>query len=224
MAISFIPTKLIKMFAGKFSYAYQSRSANNFSQKRIPKYLIPCSRLNALNHYAAVCAQTQKPLQTFDSSENLNFNNQDFGLTFNKIRKKHKKFHCYDIEQYSNYFWRRLGIKERIHNYGATRVYHFLDNKFFYGEIFFKDNTKIDVETFKKILLEKYLDFTPPAFEGNFQINLADGMIFFEDTGINLSIKYVFTADSSINQKLDEIIDGNSIAEKLKKTALDQIF
>jgi hypothetical protein len=224
MALSIISKEFIKIFAGKFSYAYQSKSSSSFFQRKIRNYFNPCSKLNALNHYAAICSQTQKPLQTFDSAENIHFNNQDFGLTFNQIRKRHKKFHCYDIEKYGNYFWRRFGVKERIHNYGAIRVYHFLDNKFFYGEIFFKDNTKIDVGSFKKILLAKYLDFAPAEFEGNFRINLADGLIFFEDTGINLSIKYVFTADNSINQKLKEITDGNSIAEKAQKTELDEIF
>lgn len=224
MAKTHLPSQLIKIFVGKFSYAYQSKSANNFSRRRIPNYLKPCSKLNALSHYAAICSQKNKSIPSFESPENINFNNQDFGLTFNKIRKKHRTFHCYDIEKYGNYFWRRFGVKERIHNYGAIRVYHFLDNKFFYGEIFFKDNTKIDLKSFKNTLLAKYLDFTPADFEGNFRINLTDGLIFFEDTGINLSIKYVFTADNSINQKLNEIVDGNSIAERTQKPQLEQIF
>jgi hypothetical protein len=214
----------LKVFCGKFSYSYQSKIQNSFSRIRNCNYLNPCSKLTALNHYLAGIHKQQKKVKSFSSDDQLNFGNFVFGQSFRSIRKKIRKFHCYDIEKYNSYRWQRLGMKERILNFGLTRIFHFIDGEFFFGELFFKDNQQIDIKTIRNTLISKYIYENRDDFDGDFQIQFTDGIIYFEDTGINLSIKYVYNQNETINQKLHEITEAKYFTNKTQQGELHNLF
>jgi hypothetical protein len=191
---------------GKYSFDFQHHINKLDSRLRLKKnYLNACSKLDPLNHYRKV-AEAKAGLQTFQAIHPIVFNEVDFRLSFKKVLSKIGKCSCYDCQKYNDLIWRRYGIKERIYNHGVTRIYHFIDKKFFFGELFFSDLRKIDPAVIAKSLILKYAGANIETVPTNFRINGTDAFIYFENTGINLSIKYISTADQTINEKLVEIL------------------
>ncbi len=197
---------VIRLIYGRFSHTFQnfvSRSNRpNIANKR---YLQPCAKLDALNHYK-VAEQPLDDLAEFQTEKKIEFQNTNFGVTFRKVLRNRKRFSCYDIHQYQDVYWRRLGYRERIFNTGMRLIYHFIDNRFFFGEMFFSDSSKVNIELVALSLLKKYTD-QKSLPEKNFRIVGKNAFIFFEHTGINLSIKYIDNSDPVINETLKRIRD-----------------
>lgn len=197
---------ILKLLFGKFSYTFNyfvTKSAKTkFGNK---SFLQPCSKMNALNHYSVIASVTDS-FSEFFTEKPIEFQNTPFNLSFQKISHNKKRCSCYDIEKFKEYYWRRLGFRERIFNTGVRLIYHFLDNRFFFGEMFFSDASKVNTDTVALSLLKKYTnERTMPA--NNFKIIGKDAYIFFEHTGINLSVKYIFTGNETVNDALKTIVN-----------------
>jgi hypothetical protein len=206
----------MKMLFGKYSYIFHNflnKTGHAGTGKK--NYLQACSKLSALNHYHTVVA-VKKETAVFETTKKIEFQDTPFNQSFRRIRRQKRKHSCYDINKYQDHYWRRLGYRERIFNAGVRMVYHFIDKRFFFGEIFFSDASKVNTDTIALSLLKKYTD-QKSAPETNFKISGKDAFIFFENTGINLSIKYIFTGNTRINEALDSIISsiGNIKVEKV---------
>ncbi|NCU33622.1 MAG: hypothetical protein EOM23_11990 [Candidatus Moranbacteria bacterium] len=102
-------------------------------------------------------------------------------------------------------------------------IYHFLNNKFFFGEIFFSDSSKVNPEIVALSLLKKYCD-QKEAPKTNFKITSKNTFIFFENTGINLSIKYIYTGNETINSTLKTLDNFSPFATAEQTNDLDDIL
>lgn len=214
---------IIRLIYGRFSHTFQ----NYVSQSNRPnigntKYLQPCAKLDALNHYK-VAEQPLVGTAEFHTDKKIEFQNTNFGVSFRKVLRNRKRFSCYDIHQYQDVFWRRLGYRERIFNTGMRLIYHFIDNKFFFGEMFFSDSSKVNIDLVALSLLKKYTD-QKSLPEKNFKIVGKKAFIFFEHTGINLSIKYIDSSDSSISETLKRISDYSPFTKPEATSDLEDLL
>lgn len=127
-----------RLFFGRFSYPYQNTFRKYKPKTHRKRYQRACSRTDPLNHYVAV-SKKSSDYALYQSAGILNFNKIDFGQGFFKVRQKNGTYHCYDVVGYQDHLWKRIGYKERIFHAGAKRIFHFIDNTFFFGEISFSD-------------------------------------------------------------------------------------
>jgi hypothetical protein len=210
-------TSLLKLFFirvlyGKFSYLYQSTlqdSDINFNSRK--KFLRSCSRTDSLNHYLKVAEQKHE-IAVFQSSSTHQFGDLQFGISFSRLRRQKPDYKCFDVEKYSERIWKRIGYKERLFNYGVKRIYHFMDNKFFFGELLFSDIRQIEHKRIAMALIKKYTGIDNDYADGDFRINFSNGFIYFENSGIHVSIKYITTSFEDVNEKLGNLSpEGNTI-------------
>ncbi len=219
----YIKYLIIRLFFGRYSYTFHqfASESDKFGVSR-EKYLIPCSKLSALNHYSPAVSD-KKTITEFQTSRKIEFQDMPFNKKFGTVKRKKKKLSCYDISKYQQYYWRRIGYRERIFNTGVRLVYHFVDNRFFFGEIFFSDASKVNAEMVAMSLLRKYTDEkSVPAT--NFKIVGKHAFIFFENTGINISIKYIFTGNEKLNGALSEILNFTPFAKHVPADELQDLL
>lgn len=201
--MSLIKYLIYKILFGRFSYNFQSLIAKSTTSFGNHNYLQPCSKLDPRNHYSITLKHDANTSEFF-TEKKIEFQNHPFNLTFRQVRRRNKRFSCYDVFKYQDYYWKRLGFRERIFNTGVRLIYHFVAGRFFFGEMFFSDASKLNTEIVAMSLLKKYTDqrTVPPK---NFKISGKDSFIFFEHNGINLSIKYIFTGNEELNVALNTI-------------------
>jgi hypothetical protein len=212
------PYQLIKIIFGEFSYAFQSSISASEKLKGTRKnYLRSCSKTDPLNHVGKTFLQKHE-IQTVNAASPIIFGNVKFGLSFREIRRLKGRFNYYDVEKYGDSIWRRLGFKERIFDQGVKRIYHFIDDEFFFGELFFDDIRKVEYKKIAGKLLEKYADKNPLNPEQDFRINHPEGFIYYINSGISLSIKYISTKSELINTKIDTIVE-NKLPNKKTQTS-----
>lgn len=194
-----------RILFGRFSYSYQATFRKNRTPNHRKRYQRACSRTDPLNHYVAIAKE--KPVYTsYKGTGILNFNQIEFGLGFSKVRQKNGIYHCYDVVNYKSHLWSRIGYKERIFHASAKRIYHFIDNTFFFGEISFSDLRQVDFREVIRVLLEKYTSKKDNIPEGDLRIDFENGFIYVENTGISLSVKYISTEFPEVNAALDKIL------------------
>lgn len=72
-------------------------------------------------------------------------------------------------------------------------------------------------------LLRKYTDEkSVPA--ANFKIVGKNAFIYFENTGINISIKYIYTGNERLNTALDEIISFTPFTREAPTDDLEDLL
>lgn len=214
---------LRKLFYGRYSFAFQNHINRFDSRKNFNKnFTTACSKIDPLNHYRKV-TEPDAGLKVFQATSPIIFNEIAFGLQFRKVVAKIGKYNCYDCQNYNGVVWRRLGTRERIYNHGVKRIYHFIDKKYFFGELFFSDLRKIDPAVIAGSLLQKYTGTAHPATSNNFRIDGEDAFIFFENSGINLSIKYISTADAHTNEKLIDTLRPITLPEYSARELSDEL-
>jgi hypothetical protein len=212
-----------KLIYGKYSFAFQKHINGLDSRMNLKlNYTTACSKTDPLNHYRKV-AENNAGIIQFRSSRPIVFNEIAFGLRFGEVVAAIGKYNCYDCQKYYDTVWRRLATKERIYNHGVKRVYHFIDKKFFFGELFFSDLRKIDPAVIASSLIQKYTGTNGQAITANFRIDGKDAFIFFENSGINLSIKYISTADAHLIEKITKILRPVIIPEHSLRELTDEL-
>ncbi|NCA84799.1 MAG: hypothetical protein EOM83_04405 [Clostridia bacterium] len=214
---------LKKLLYGKYSFAFQKHINGLDSRMNLKmNYTTACSKTDPLNHYRKV-AETNAGLIVFQSTRPIVFNEIAFGLRFREVAATIGKYNCYDCQKYNDVVWRRLATKERIYNHGVKRIYHFIDKKFFFGELFFSDLRKIDPAVIASSLIQKYAGTDGQAISANFRIDGKDAFIYFENSGINLSIKYISTADAHLTEKISEILRPISLPDYSTRELTDEL-
>jgi len=214
---------LRKLLYGRYSFVFQKHINKADSRMNLKKnFTTACSKIDPLNHYRKV-TEPDASLKVFQATRPIVFNEVAFGLQFRKVVATIGKYNCYDCQKYNDTVWRRLGTRERIYNHGVKRIYHFIDKKFFFGELFFSDLRKIDPAVIAGSLLQKYTGTAHPATSDNFRIDGEDAFIFFENSGINLSIKYISTADAHTNEKLIDTLRPITLPEYSARELSDEL-
>jgi len=196
---------LLRILFGKFSYHYQCFAIKqNFSNHHRKKYLQSCSNIDGLGHIRSAFEIKREHI-VVTTGLPVKFHRINPYQSFRKFIRNNKKFIGYDIGKYHTCYWKRVAYRGKIFNSGVKIIYHFLDNTFFFGEFFFSDARGVDINSIRKLLCEKYSIF-PERTEDKFKIYTKEAFIFFEHTGINLSIKYVFTENETINNILKNFV------------------
>ncbi|MFW5756863.1 MAG: hypothetical protein ACOCWK_09680 [Tangfeifania sp.] len=214
---------VIRLLFGKYSFVYQEefRSLARYGKRR-SNFLKPCSKVDALTHYRGA-ADYLEAVPRFHTDQPIVYNGDDFGVSFRKVKRQKGKFASYDVSRYGEkYYWKRLGYRQRIFNSGVHCIYHFLDNVFFFGEFFFSDVRKVDSTAVARSLMKKYCH-KADAPSGNFRISGSDAFIFFQDNGINLSVKYISTSNGAINAKLEAILSFKPLEESAEQEEVMQL-
>lgn len=219
----YIKYLIFRFLFGRFSYTFQQFASNSDKPGATRgKYLIPCSKLSALNHYSPA-ASDKKNTSVFQTGKKIEFQDVPFNKSFRALKRQKRKISCYDISKYQQFYWRRIGYRERIYNTGVRLIYHCLANRFFFGEIFFSDASKVNAEMVATSLLRKYTDEkSVPA--ANFKIVGKNAFIYFENTGINISIKYIYTGNERLNTALDEIISFTPFTREARTDDLEDLL
>jgi len=215
---------LLKVFFGKFSYDYQNKffQLNNYGKSR-KKHLQECSRINGYGHLFAAFEFDRK-ITVVTSQETITFQDIKPYEKFRKFIGKHKNYIGYDIERYDSIYWKRIAYKAKMFNTKPRIIYHFINNLFFFGEIFFSDARNINIEEIRKSLCEKY-GINSISMEEKFKIYTPDAFIFFDFSGINLSIKYVFTTDKTINDIVtNQIMKIGRKTQDVLEIPLEEMF
>jgi len=215
---------LKKMFFGRFSYQFQHSVTETHNLKTSHQnYLRPCSKMDPLNHFRKVLLD-HASIEKYISDEPISFGDVDFGLTFKQIRKLKGRFSYYDIQKYKEIKWQRLGFKEHILNYGVRRIYHIIDDEFFYGELFFPDIRNIDHKRIAGLLLKKYVGDADYTVGIDFRIDCPDTFIFYENNGVSLSIKYISKQSDKITEKINQLTNQSSLSVNSQKSDLEAIL
>lgn len=201
---------ILRIICGRYSYSYHRalQSIKHYKRKR-KNYNRSCSRTDSLNHYRRV-KENRKSVSVYKCEEMLQFGNVQFGMSFSKVRRSKINFQCYDITSYEGYYWRRIGYKERLFNAGVKRIYHFLNDEFFFGELSFSDIRDLDDKMITGTLIEKYTGKSEVIPEGDYRIDFTDGFIYVENSGINLSIKYISEKNPENAKILNNILTAQS--------------
>jgi hypothetical protein len=93
--------------------------------------------------------------------------------------------------------------------FNIKTYFHFVDKRFFMGEYSLKTPPKDKMEELSAALQKKYLGKAKTSSE-NYIIKGANNvLVLFENTGFNLSIKYLYQANGEINLKLSEFWDNH---------------
>lgn len=188
----------LRILFGKFSFTYQHNyHLTKVTGKSRKKHLQGCSRINGYGHLFPAFEFTRE-ITHLSTRENIAFQNIEPYEKFRKFVRKNRHYVSYDIEKYDSVYCKRIAYKEKMFNNRAKFIYHFINDLFFFGEIFFSDARTVDIDGMRKTLFEKY-GISDVKTKEKFRINSPEAFVFFDYNGINLSIKYVFTEDKTIN-------------------------
>lgn len=212
----------IRILFGKYSYDFQNQYTNQiFLHKNKKKYLQSCSKLNGVSHLSSAL-ENEKSFISVTTETNVTFPKINPYGNFWKFLRKHRNYVGYDISKFGSVYWRRIAYREKIFNTKVKTIYHFLNNSFFFGEYFFSDARFVDVDGIKKALCNNY-GIKHEIVAEKFKIYTKEAFIFFDYNGINLSIKFVFTANEPINLFMDNITNKTemSLQQDSQKTSLE---
>lgn len=193
---------VLLLFYGRFSHTFHKHHHRDGKlSKNHKRYLRSCSRNDALTHYRK-CTEDRHGEATFSSDAKLQFRLIEFGASFQKVRAKHPDYKCFDVDEYFGQIWKRLGYKERIRKEGVKCTFHFLNEEFFFGELLYADSRKIDLDQIAGALVKKYTGERYEYDQGDIKIQLKNGFIYLENSGLHVSIKYISTMSQEINDLL----------------------
>lgn len=82
--------------------------------------------------------------------------------------------------------------------------FYFIDNKFFMGEYTFKSPDNKKLNEVASVIRKKYLEGTRDESLNFVIIGSNDAKLRFENTGFNLSIKYLDFSNQDINHKIEQ--------------------
>lgn len=220
--MNFFKSTILLLVYGRFSPTFHKHYLKDGRlSKHRPKYLRSCSRSDALSHYRK-CLEDKHVVATFISDNELTFRQESFGTSFRQVRAAHPEYKCYGVEDHFGIIWKRIGYKERIRNDGVKRIFHFLDDAFFFGELLYADIRKIDLDQIVGALVKKYTGNTYNYDKGDIRINFKNGFIYLENSGIHVSIKYISTNLPEINEKLSRVVmERNTNIEDTTSEAYD---
>ena len=162
-----------------------------------------CSKDDFINHIAGYYRKANG-VETFETNTEIYFGAFPFTSKYSKLFKLKGKPFCVNLVRNSFFDVKTFGFRDELFNSDIRSCYYFIDRGFFMGEYLIKAPTKENIEEVSHILQKKYLGGRQTKSEKYFIKGPNDVSILFENTGFNLSIKYLYQGSKDINTKLDE--------------------
>lgn len=146
---------ILRLIYGRFSYVFQQYGIGLKTRNLTRQSIFSLCWVRCVKSLQRAIQPSDK-ISVFNTDKRIDFQNNKFGITFRSLLRKNKRYSCYDITKYLDFYWQRLGYRERVFNTGIRFIYHFIDKKFF-GEMFFSDATKVNVEQVAASLIKNIL-------------------------------------------------------------------
>ncbi len=189
----------IKMTHGKYSANYVE-VYKKLLGKNPYRY---CSKDDFINHIAGFFGKVNDT-ETLETNIEIDFGSFPFTNKYSQLLKLKGKPFCINLVRNGFFDVKTFGFRDELFNSDIRSYYYFIDRVFFMGEYLIKAPTKENIEEVSHILQKKYLGGRQTKSEKYFIKGPNDVSILFENTGFNLSIKYLYQGSKDINTKLDE--------------------
>lgn len=187
-----------KLFFGKFSAKYIDIH-KKYTGKSPYGY---CIKDDFVNHIASFYKTNSIPV--FNSNKPILFGQVPFGTAFKEVFKAHPKPFCINSYRLEFFELKMLGIRSEMFETEMKSYFYFINNKFFMGEYTFKSPNDDKLNEVAMIIAKKYLEGTQMN-SFNFYIQGAnDVRLRFENTGFNLSVKYLDQSNQEHNDSLHQ--------------------
>lgn len=203
-----------KIFFGKFSSRYIDVH-KKYTGKSPYGY---CIKDDFVNHIAAFHKINNVPV--FKSNKEIRFGKTPFGSSFKTVYLSNPRPFCVNAVRLEFFDLKIIGVRSEMFESEMKSYFFFVDNKFVMGEYTFKnpnDNKLREISTIvrKKYLEEKNEESLSFMIQGN-----NDALLRFENTGFNLSIKYLDKSDEEINFRIQQYWN-TSVKKGFEETATD---
>ncbi|MBE0637928.1 MAG: hypothetical protein IH598_05365 [Bacteroidales bacterium] len=162
-----------------------------------------CIKDDFVNHIASFYKK-KSSFQAFKSDQPVLFGKIPYGASFKEVFKENTKPFCVNSFRLEHFELKILGYRSEMFDTEMKSYYYFINNRFFMGEYTFKNPADAKLKEVALILRKKYLNGAKDD-SMNFLINGAnEAKLRFENTGFNLSVKYLDSSNQEINDKLDQ--------------------
>lgn len=199
-----IISRLIKLFNGKYSYKY-----SNYFHKITGKYPFSMGiKDDLVNHYEMFFKSTNE--ERFTVKKALNFTQAKYLSDEKEVVLEKGEPDTFNVSLINGSNELRIyGYEDLIFGLEMRVHYYFIDEKFFMGELVFKQMDKLEDEFVSKKIQEKYLGKVAIEDNSSYMIcGTEDSFIHYSDTGFNVLVKYYTASDSSITTALkDSLIE-----------------
>jgi hypothetical protein len=185
-----------KLLFGKFSAKYIDVH-KKYTGKSPYGY---CIKDDFVNHIASFYKTNRIPV--FESNKPILFGQIPFGTTFKEVFKANPKPFCINSFRLEFFDLKMLGIRSEMYETEMKSFFYFINNKFFMGEYTFKNPNDAKLNEVAMIICKNYLEGMKMD-SLNFLIQGSnDVRLRFENTGFNLSVKYLDQSNQEQNDKL----------------------
>ena len=195
----FLIVFFIKMMYGKYN-PYYINICKKFTGKSPYRY---CSKDDFINQIAGFYRKASS-VESYETDVEIDFGSFQYSSKYSQLFKLKGKPFCVNLMRDNFFDINIFGFRDELFDVDVRSYFHFIDKGFFMGEYLFKAPTKKNIEEVSNILQKKYLGGRQTKSEKYFIKGSNHVSILFENTGFNLSIKYLNRGSKDINSKLDE--------------------
>lgn len=188
-----------KLLFGKFSARY-IEVHKKYTGKSPYGY---CIKDDFINHIASFY-KSQSNISTYNSEKPILFGKVPFGTGFKEVFRSNPKPFCVNSFRLDFFDLKLLGVRSEMLETEIKSYFYFIDNKFFMGEYTFKSPDNKKLNEVASVIRKKYLEGTRDESLNFVIIGSNDAKLRFENTGFNLSIKYLDFSNQDINHKIEQ--------------------
>jgi len=190
---------LVKLYYGKYNPRYV-KVHKNFTGKSPYAYCIKDDFINHISGYY----DKLNPIEIFKSNSEIEFGSLPFASKYRKLLRLKGKPFCVNLNGNNFFDLKVLGYRDELIGIRIRANFVFIDKRFVMGEYSLKTPDKAGIEELSSVLQKKYLG-TQKTDGENFIIEGANKVsVLFENTGFNLSIKYLYQGNEDMNLMLDD--------------------
>jgi len=205
-----------KIIFGKFSSRYIA-TCKHYTGQSPYAY---CIKDDFINHIAGFYKKS-KQQQRFDSSKEIIFLDTGFGANFQTIRKAHNKPFCINSNRLELFDLKVLGYRDTMFTSEVKKYFYFVDNRFFMGQLTFKNPDAEGIQKLVGVIMKKYLDNKKPESDNFIIYGKNHTFLMFEYNGFHVSISYLSRAFEDINKIVDEYWQSSTHKNIGKSTSLE---
>lgn len=187
-----------KLIFGKFSARYIDVH-KKYTGKSPYGY---CIKDDFVNHIASFY-KNLSTIPVYDTEVPVVFGKIPYGATFKEVFTINPKPFCVNSFRLEFFELKMLGYRSEMFETEMKSYFYFVNNRFFMGEYTFKNPNEAKLNEVATILRKKYLNGVKDD-SLNFMIRAVnDAKLRFENTGFNLSVKYLDRSNQDVNDKIE---------------------
>ncbi|MCD4747274.1 MAG: hypothetical protein K8R58_13330 [Bacteroidales bacterium] len=214
---------LLRVFYGKYNY-YYGKLYDQIYFKRFDRICVDNEYIQQYNQILSM----RNNYRNYITDNQISFSSIPYLTKFKNVLKQKGRPRRYNIAKIGTSVLKRLEYIDSVRDADLKVSYYFVDGVLFMGEYMFSDVKEIEGLNIPKFMIKKYLnsDF---ANENIFYIqHKPNSLIYFENNGLNLSIKYLYTNGSpikkAISQHFENIKNNELVMDKNLKIKMNNLF